>query len=48
VVFDGLPHRLTAEAVRHIYGVAADANDFNEAATSTTVTAPAQPVAAYA
>ena len=48
VVFDGLPHRLTTEAVRHIYGVSADASDFNEAATSTTVTAPAQPVAAYA
>lgn len=49
VVFDGLPHRLSAEAVRRIYGVSdQDAANFNESATSTSVQSMPQPVLAYA
>ncbi len=49
VVFDGLPHQLTADAVRRIYGVPdQEADGFNEAATSTAVTRIPQPSLAFA
>jgi phosphonate transport system ATP-binding protein len=43
VVFDGAPAELTLNVVRHIYGVAGDAHDFRESATSTSIHLPRQP-----
>ena len=49
VVFDGSPHRLTAAAVRQIYGVSDhEAANFKESATSTSASLAPQPVLAYA
>jgi phosphonate transport system ATP-binding protein len=43
VVFDGAPAELTASVVRHIYGVAGDAQHFRESATSTAIVSPLEP-----
>jgi phosphonate transport system ATP-binding protein len=45
VVFDGPPGALTFSVVRHIYGVAGDAEDFRESATSTSIPSRLAPAA---
>lgn len=43
VVFDGAPPELTASVVRHIYGVAGNAQHFRESATSTAIAPSIEP-----
>jgi phosphonate transport system ATP-binding protein len=43
VVFDGAPEALSASMVRHIYGVADQAEGFRESLTSTHITPTATP-----
>lgn len=43
VVFDGAPAELTTSMVRHIYGVADNAQSFRESATSTALVSPTEP-----
>jgi phosphonate transport system ATP-binding protein len=43
VVFDGAPSQLSASMVRHIYGVADQAEGFRESLTSTHITTTASP-----